>query len=141
MVTQTNLGSTYNILALPFSATNIGDADGTLNSVQADTDVYTMPAAGSVIGFSAYGNAQLTTGTLDFHPTVNGSLMPAFDGDTAQLHSLQQNPYRMQEARKNLFTFTAGQRIGLNWEKTGTVDPTTTDASAVLIVLLEDVDY
>lgn len=139
MAAQTKIGSTYNMLALPFQATNIANGNGTLATVQADSIEYVAPANGSVIGFSAGLNAALSTGTLEFYPTVNGSLMPSFAN--ALVYNNQQRASQQFEARRDNYTFVAGQRIGVEWRKSGTISPTTTDGTFLLLVLLEDVNY
>lgn len=133
-------GATEIVTPLTFQATDIADANGTLNTVQATTTEYVMPFAGSIIGVAGALNATLTTGTLTLRTTIDGSLCPDFP-DAAALRTNQQRASYSQDAGKANFTFTAGQRIGLAWAKTGTVNPTTADAVAQVYVMLEGVRY
>lgn len=133
-------GHTEHVWSLPFAKTNIADADGTLNTLEATSLEYVMPVAGSIIGFTGALNAALTTGTLVFQPTINGSLCPALP-DAASLRTNQQRSSFMQDAAKANYIFSAGQRVGVHWAKTGTIDPTTADAACLLVVLLDNVRY
>jgi hypothetical protein len=127
-------------LPLPFVKTDIADADGTLIAVQATTNDYIMPAAGSVIGFSASPNGTLNTGTLQFQPRIDGSLCPMFPS-SASIHHNQVTSYYMQEAGKANYTFTAGQKVGVDYDASDTIEPTTVDGAFLLFVLLEGVRY
>jgi len=142
-VSQTHIGSTKQVVALPFHFWNIPDANGTLYT-QVNTngtlDEYTMPYAGSIIGVTGSLNAALTSGSLQFQSRINGSLAPAFDS-SARLDLSAQTFAYTQGAQRNNLTFTAGQRVGLNFNKTGTVAPVTTDGQFLLVVLLEGVQY
>lgn len=133
-------GVTEIVVPLQFYKTNIADADGTLNTVEASVTGYTMPAAGSIIGVAGTLSAALTTGTLTLRATVNGSLCPNFP-DAAALHTNQMGGYYMQDAGKANYTFPAGASVGVAWAKTGTIDPTTSDAIVTLLVLLDSVRY
>ncbi len=139
MRAQTQLGSTFNQHTHYFNATNVGNADGTLNTVNADITSYTMPYAGCILGFGASASGTLNTGTLTFRPTITGSLSAPFAGGTLD-HSTT-NPYFTQSADQQYYRFNAGDRIGLMWNKTGTVEPTTNDLTVGLVVLYEDVRY
>jgi hypothetical protein len=127
-------------LPLPFVKTDIANADGTLIAVQATTNDYVMPSGGSVIGFSASPNGTLTTGTLQFQPRIDGSLCPMFPA-SASLHTNQGTASYMQEAGKANYTFTAGQKVGVNYDASDTIEPETMDGSFLLFVLLEGVRY
>lgn len=140
-VVQSQGGVTHNLLPLHFSRTDVPDANGTLNGVQATTNEYVMPRGGSILGVSASPNGTLVTGTLQFQALINGSLCPAFTDSSALLHTNQTYPYWMGDARRANLTFTAGQRIGLNFNASDTIAPTTRDVNVLLYVLLEDVRY
>lgn len=137
-VAQTSIGSTKQVVALPFGATDIANANGTLKSVQTDTTGYTMPFGGSVIGVSGSLTGTLTTGTMQFQAVVNGSLMPAFDNT---LYGSNGGVRQTIEGRRTNMTFQAGDTLELMWQKTGTIAPTTRDGAFLLIVLLEEVNY
>lgn len=120
-------------MPLPFQATNIGDADGTAKAVEPSSNEYVMPCDGYIIGGSVRQNAALSTGSLAWSPTVNGTAKTALTLTTDATH---------QQAYKNvgaMIPFKAGDRIGLGWVKTGTVSATTTDAAALLFIVLRDV--
>ena len=146
MTAQTLLGSRRPIVALPFSAYNVADADGTLYAENVIGTVgsnveYPMPSSGSIVAFAVHDNAGLSTGTLTFHATVNSnSYNRQFPGTYNALHVTQQTAYDKIPAERSRFTFTAGQRVGLVWTKSGTITPTTTDLSATLYVQLDDMD-
>lgn len=125
-------------MALPFGKTNIANANGTLFALEDSTNEYVMPAAGSIFGFSGTLNGSLTTGTLTFQPTINGSLAPSFS--TAVLHLNAGKNSAHFEARRANYTFNAGDVVGLIYQVEETVDPTSRDANALLFVLLESVD-
>jgi hypothetical protein len=128
------------IAHFPFYKTNVGDANGTLNGVEPTTLEYVMPFGGSIIGFTCEESAALTTGTLVFQPTINGSLCPALP-DAASVRTNQQYGYYTQDAHKANYDFTAGQRLGVMYAKSDTINATTTDLNALLVVLLERVQY
>lgn len=139
MVAQTSLGSRKQVVYLPFYATDIGDAPGTLVG-QATTPEYILPNRGSIVGVTGTLNGTLTTGTLTLQPTINGSLCPAFTNSGALLHLNQNGASYMQGGRKANYTFAAGSRIGLIYGKSATVAPTTRDGNFLLVVLQEGVE-
>lgn len=139
-VAQTHVGSTKNVAYLPFFKTDIAQTDGTLNT-QATTEFYVAPSRGSVIGFSGGINGTLATGTLSFQPVIDGSLSPLF-GSGSYIHTNQQYGYTMQDGRKDLFTFTAGQRLGVHFNADDTLEPNSSrDGAFLLVVLFEGVNY
>jgi len=139
-VASTALGSQKVIQLLPFQKTNVGDADGTLNPIMITGEAYVAPYPGSVLGFSGTLSGALTTGSLVFAATINGSLCPSFP-DAASLRTNQQKSSFTQDGRKANYSFNAGDTVGVNWLKTGTINPTTTDVNALLVVLFEQVLY
>jgi hypothetical protein len=140
MAGQTPLGSTKIPVVLPFGTTAIGNADGTLYSNVIAVSGYRMPQRGSVIGFAANLSGTLTTGTLQFTPTKNGVPMTGtFSNGTVNIGTLGQHERAYAEQGK--FTFAEGDNIGLMYNKTGTVAPTTRDMNVLVIVLLDQYDY
>ena len=142
-ISQTHIGSSKTYHALPYIEENIPNtAAGTLNTAAGTAEDYYMSRAGSIIGFSGALNAALTTGTLSFQPMIDGSLCPDFGSDM-YIHPNQQRNYITQDARKDNYTFTAGQRIAVKWNKVGSdaIAGTTTDGAFQLEILLEDVLY
>lgn len=133
-------GVTEYVSNLMFAKTNVTDANGTLNTLEGTTLEYVMPYSGSIIGFTASQNAALTTGTLVFQPTINGSLCPALP-DAASIRTNQQRSSYTQEAEKANYTFTAGQRLGVMYTASDTINATTTDLACMLVVLLDGVRY
>lgn len=139
MVAQTHIGSTKQVVALQYAATNIGDANGTFVSLQgADTSSYPMAYRGSVIGAALHLNGTLTTGSIQVAPVINGVAKAAI---TNYLHGATQTITARRSARQSDYSFQAGDRIGAIWQKSGTIAPTDRDATLVLFVLLEGVDY
>lgn len=140
MTAQTPIGSTKIPLALPFGTLAVGNAAGTLYTTISSLVEYTMPQAGSVVGFSANLTGTLTTGTLSFTPTKNGSPMTnTFANGTINISTL--STFERDQAQQGGFSFSAGDTVGLTFQKTGTVAPTTRDMNALLIVLLDGYDY
>lgn len=140
MASQTAIGSTKVPLALPFGTLSIANAPGTLNTPVASVTSYRMPTRGSVIGFSVNLTGTLTTGTLTFTPTKNGVTMTsAFTNGTVNIGTL--GNHETDIAQQGGFSFVAGDTVGLMYNQTGTVAPTTRDAAALLIVLLDGYDY
>lgn len=133
-------GHTEQMVALPFIKTDFADANGTLNTPQATSLEYVMPAAGSIIGITGALNAALSTGTLTFQATINGSLSPVWP-DAASLRTNQQRAYYMQDANKANFVFAAGQRVGVHVNASDTISATTTDGAFLVFVLLDNVRY
>lgn len=137
-VAQAQLASTFQFGMLPFGTIGAQNANGTLNTPFTSITTYTAHTNGSILGFAGTLGAGLTTGTLTFQPTINGSLCPAFP-DAASLRTNQTSSYYVQEARTANYTFVAGDRLGVMITKAGTVNPTTADVGANLIVLFENV--
>ena len=131
---QEQISVTDYLVPLVFQATNIPDAAGTANGVEPTTTEYVMPWAGSVVGISAGLNAALSGGTLTFRPTINGT---ANTGLTVALSGSAQRASANKPA--DTVNFSAGQRLGVDWTKSGTVNPTTTDGIIILWVLMTGV--
>lgn len=140
MASQTHIGSSKFASALMFRATDIPNANGTLATAQGTVIRYTAPFAGSIIGFSGTLSAHLTTGTLIFQPSINGSLCPVFP-DAASLRTNQTKSAFSQEARKSYYRFAAGDAIGVNFNASDTINPATTDTACLLVVLFEGVNF
>lgn len=137
---QTQIGSTFSVANLHFQKTDIANANGDASTIQADSTAYVAPYKGSIIGVSSIANGTLVTGTITPYATINGSVCPSFP-DAAAVRANQQYGHYTQNARKDNFTFNAGDRIGLSYTKAGTVAPTTRDGVFLLVVLYEDVRY
>lgn len=133
-ILQEPIAITDYVVPLHFGSTNIGDADGTAVAYPSDTAEYIMPWGGSVIGIGVLSNADYTGGVLTFTPTVNGTAKTAL---SAVLEDTVQRDTGVVNA--NVVPFSAGQRLGVKWTKSGTVAPTTTDVSIVLYVLVQGV--
>lgn len=139
-MSQSPVGTKKQIVLLPFAATDITDANGTLISNQATTNDYVMPFPGSILGMTSNLNGTLVTGTLNFQAVINGSLSPAFP-DAASVRANQQRGSYTQEAYRSNFIFSAGQRLGLMYQKAGTIAPETRDGNFMLVVLLDKIEY
>lgn len=137
---QSNVGSYKNMIGLPFYAANIGNTDGTMVGVSGVTQEYVMPTNGWIVGAGIRLDGSLTSGTLNLAPSVAGAVSGRlWSGGNADLWD--QGAYAQQEGGDGLWSFQAGQAIGLTWQKTGTVAPTSRDANAVLLVLLDGYAY
>ena len=123
------------IFKFDFEAVNVPDAAGTANIVGGGSGTQIpVPLPGAILGMAVRGNALLSTGTLLFRPTVNGSALTTFS--LTSLTSAIQQAYRMRG--KDLFPIKAGDRLGVDFTKTGTISPTTIDFIISLYVLLGD---
>lgn len=137
---QGYLGSRKNYAQFHFVGANLTNTGGTLQFPGTlQVQQFWMPRKGSVIGFSGSLNASLSTGTLTFQPTIDGSLAPAFS--SAPLHVNQQAAYETWDANKDNAIFTAGQSLGVSYTSSDTVTPLTVDGVFIIEVLLEDVNY
>ena len=140
MASQTPIGSTKIPIALPFGTTAIGNVNGTFYTNPVSLTEYRMPQRGSVIGMSVNLSGTLATGTMTFYPTLNGApFTNSFAAGTVNIGTL--GNYERDQARQPGFTFNASDTVGIGWTKTGTITPTTRDANAVLLVLLDEYDY
>lgn len=141
MAAQTPIGSTKIPLALPFGTLGVGNAAGTLYPVPNDSVIaeYTMPQSGSIVGFSVNLTGTLMTGTLSFTPTKNGVAMTQFANGTINIGT--QSTFQRVQSQQGIYSFNAGDTVGLSFEKTGTVAPTTRNMNALLLILLENYDY
>lgn len=131
---QENIAVTYYLTALPFQAANVPDDVGNATTLNADSDEYVATRAGSIVGLSVRHNADLTGGVITWRPTINGT---GNTGLTAVTDDDVQQDYATADA--NVIPFAAGDRLGVDWTKTGTVAPTTTDVAITLEVLYHDV--
>lgn len=122
------------LVALSFGATNIPDANGNAFASEPASAEYVMPWAGSIIGIAVGQNALLSTGSLLWNPTVDGSAKSALGATTDTTN-------QRASAKTNVgkIPFTAGQRLGVAWTKTGTIAATTTDAAITLYVEFDEV--
>lgn len=140
MASQTPIGSTKVPIALAFGTLGVGNAAGTLYPHPgASLAEVTMPNRGSIIGFSAVLSGTLTTGTLSFTPTKKGVPLTQFANGTINIGTL--STYQTVQSQQGALSFAAGDTIGLTWQTTGTIAPTTRDCEALLLVLLEDFNY
>ena len=140
MASKTAIGSSKVPLTLTYGTLAIGNAAGTLYTNIPSVLEYTMPRRGSVIGFSVHTSGTLNTGTLTFYPTKNGSPMAnTFANGTINIGTL--GNWERDVSGQGGFSFLSGDTIGIGWGKTGTIQPTTNDATALMLVLLEDYPY
>lgn len=141
-VAQTSIALTFEAAKLPFQLTNAVQANGTLTTGQTGVTSWVADAPGSIVGWSGGLNETIVTGTIKAHATINGSLCPVF-GDTTDSWLVPEHnyAYHRQDARQPLFTFQAGDRLGMEYRTAGTLNPTTGDGSWLLTVLLENVIY
>lgn len=116
---------------LLFFQTNLADANGDMESWEASNTLGPpAPFAGFVVGIQIYTNADLTGGVITFAPSVNGTA----DTDlTAVLDDTHQEAYT--QIRPGAVPFAAGDNLGINYTKTGTVAPATTDVVGKLLVV------
>lgn len=146
MAAQSQLGSTFFPSSYRFEATDVTNAAGTLNLGQAGAVDYVMPYDGSVIGVTFRGSGTvggtLTTGTLTPLVMINGAAAAPFAPTSANIMVSQRGGVVTQDGQKSGYRFTAGQSLGLVYDKTGTVAPSgALDITAEVIVLFENVHY
>lgn len=127
------IATAYHLVPLVFGAANVPDGTGNAVTVNADSQDYVIPWAGSVVGISARHNADLTGGAVTWRPTVDGTAKTALTCVTDDTHQ-----QRYASAEANVVPFAAGARLGVDWTKSGTVAPTTTDCAITLWVLVEN---
>ena len=142
MASQTAIGSTKQVVPLNFGTVSVADANGTLRVGNfANIFERRMPAPGAVVGISSVLSGTLTTGTLTFYLTKNGT--PTTGGTFANgtINISTFGTYERDVAYLPQFTFTAGDQIGIGFSKAGTVAPTTRDLEVTLFVLLDQYDY
>ena len=136
-------GSNKQVVPFVFGTLNYPNANGTLLAA-APLDVsakeYVMTRRGSIIGMSGALSGALTTGTLTFQVTINGSLCPAFP-DGGSLRTNQQRTYYVQDRDKANFTFVAGNRIGVHVAASDTINPTTAEVTVLIETLLDGIEY
>lgn len=125
---------TQPLIALVFQATNVPDSAGNAKTVEPSSNEYVMPWAGSIVGMSVRHNADLTGGVITWRPTIDGTANTVM---TSTTDDTNQGDYDKTNTGK--VPFAAGARLGVDWTKTGTVAPTTTDATIVLFVELDEV--
>ena len=135
MVLQEQIAITKYVQMLPFQAVNVPDDAGDAYTVEATSLDYVMPWKGSIVGISVRHNADLTGGVITWRATIDGT---GDDTLTVVTDDTHQQAYGSQAGRA--VPFAAGARIGVDWTKTGTVAPTTSDVAITLFVLLEGID-
>jgi len=128
-------GVTHYVVPLVFQSSNVPDSAGNAGTVEPASNDYVMPFAGSIVGLSVRHNADLTGGTITWRPTIGGTADTTL---TVVTDDTNQQAYASQAAE--VVKFAAGARLGIDWTKTGTVAPTTTDVTAILFVVLDDVE-
>lgn len=142
---QAQLGSTYNLVKYTFQATDVANASGTLIAGQTGAVDYTVPYDGSVVAVTFRGSGTvggtLTTGTLVPLVMINGAAAAPFPASNVAIMPSQRGGYFAQDAQKAGYQFSAGSTLGLVYDKTGTVAPTTLDITAEVWVLHENVRY
>lgn len=140
MTAQVNTGSTFVPSFLSFGTITVGNADGTLlANMTSSLKDYRMPTGGWVIGVSANLDGTLTTGTLQFTPTLNGSPMTGTFSNTVTINSLGTSQTTV--AQNPSYRFNANDAVGLMYNKTGTIAPTTRNIVGLLVVLLDSYNY
>lgn len=145
MTAQTQLGSTYSVQKYTFQATNVADASGTLIAGQTGAVDYTMPYDGSVIAVTFRGSGTvggtLTTGTLVPLVMINGVAASPFPVASVGIMVSQRSGLYRQDGQTPGYRFSAGASLGLVYSKTGTIEPTTLDLTAEVVILHENVRY
>lgn len=140
MTAQVGTGSTFVPIALHFGTLAVANADGTLlANMTSGIAGYRMNSGGNVIGYAANLDGTLTTGTLQFTPTLNGVPMSGtFAANTLTIGAFGADG---QAIAQNAFRFNRGDVVGAMYNKTGTIAPTTRNIDATLIVLLTEYNY
>lgn len=146
MPNQLPVGSKYNVDKYTFTATDVGNASGTLIAGQTGAVDYTVPYAGSIIGVTFRGSGSvggtLTTGTLVPLVMIDDVALAPFPELSVAIMPSQRGGYHTQDAQLSGYRFNAGASLGLVYSKTGTVAPTSVvDITAEVYVLYQDVQY
>jgi len=142
MASQTAIGSTKQVVPLNFGTVSVADANGTLRVGNfANIFERRMPSPGAVVGISSVLSGTLTTGTLTFYLTKNGTPTTGGTFGVGTINISTLGTYERDVAYLPQFTFTAGDQIGVGFSKAGTVAPTTRDLEVTLFVLLDQYDY
>ncbi len=146
MVNQDLWGSKYSLQKYFFSATDVGDASGTLVAGQSGAVAITMPYEGSVVGVTFRGSGTvggtLTTGTLVPLVMINGAALSPFPTANVGIMVSQQSGYYTQDAQQSGYEFAKGSSIGLVYSKIGTIAPTSAlDITAEVWVLHQNINY
>ena len=140
MTAQTSIGSTYVPLAFTYGTLAVANADGTLlANMTTSIKSNRMAKGGWVIGVGVNLDGTLTTGTLTFTPTLNDVPMTGAFANTVSINSLGTS--QTVVAQQPAYRFNANDTVGLMYNKTGTIAPTTRNIHANLIVLLDSYDY
>lgn len=113
----------------------VAEVNGATDEDAHDETEYVMPFAGEIVGITASYTADITAGTLDAFPTINGTA----DALTVQLADTVQRARATQ--RRQTKTFKAGDRIGAEIDTAASFAPVTSDLLVTVWVLLhlEDV--
>lgn len=133
-IMQTQGGVRAQTEALPFTVTNLGDANGSALAGGAG-DAFVAPYAGSIIALSVRHNADLTGGVINWKATINGTA-----NDNLSVVTDDTNQQAFDSCEAHVIPFDAGDYIGLAYTKTGTVAPTTTEVAAMVRVVYHNVD-
>lgn len=133
---QESIAIRHNVVALPFAQVDVPDAAFVYDTLSGASGGYVMPWSGFVVGMSARHNADLTGGVITHRVLVDGT---ANTTHTIVTDDTNQQAYK--RLPEGAIPFTAGQRLGMDGTKTGTVAPTTTDVDAALFVVLKDMDF
>ena len=140
MTAQVGTGSTYVPIALSYGTVSIANADGTLlANMTSGLQTNRMMTGGWVIGIGANLDGTLTTGTLQFTPTLNDAVMTGSFSNTVTINSLGTS--QTVVAQQPGYRFNANDKVGVMYNKTGTIAPTTRNIQVTLVVLLDRYDY
>ena len=145
-VNQLPVGSRYNLTKYTFSATDVGDASGTLIAGQTGMVDYVLPYDGSVIGISTRTagtvGGTLTTGTLTPLILIDGVAITPFASTAPNTMVSQRGGYFTQDAQTTGYMFAKGSTLGAVYSKTGTIAPTSVlDLLYEVWVLHQNVQY
>jgi len=133
---QERIAITDNVVALPFAQVDVPDAAYVYDTLSGASGSYVMPWAGFVVGFSVRHSADLTGGTITHRILVNGTANTSYTATTDDT-----NQQATRKLPPGAVPFAAGDRLGMDATKSGTVAPTTTDVDAVLFVVLTDMEF
>ena len=126
----------HNVIALPFAQVDVPDAAGVYDTLSGASGSYVMPWDGFVVGMSVRHSADLTGGVITHRVLVNGTANTSYTIGTED--TIQQAYRALSEGQ---ISFKAGDRLGMDFTKTGTVAPTTTDVDAMLFVICRNMEF
>lgn len=124
------------LIVLPFLRADLADADAAMVTPLAAVSTYVLPFDAWLVGVSFKASGVLTTGSLELNLDIAGNADVLELGDPVLNSTISEytDTWGLNEA----YRIPAGSTIGVSYDKTGTVDPTTVDLSVLLFLIVAD---